>query len=110
VTLLGDAAHPMLPHTGQGAAQAIEDGVALGLALAGARDDDLAAALRRYERVRSRRTRPIVRSGPRIARITTTHSAFVARVRNGVLRLVPGRAFTAAMRMQAKLASDLEKA
>jgi 2-polyprenyl-6-methoxyphenol hydroxylase-like FAD-dependent oxidoreductase len=31
--VLGDAAHPMLPHTGQGAAQALEDAVALGLAL-----------------------------------------------------------------------------
>ena len=33
VTLLGDAAHPVLPHTAQGAAQALEDAVALGLAL-----------------------------------------------------------------------------
>jgi 2-polyprenyl-6-methoxyphenol hydroxylase-like FAD-dependent oxidoreductase len=33
VTLLGDAAHPMLPHAAQGAAQAIEDAVALALAL-----------------------------------------------------------------------------
>ena len=33
VTLLGDAAHPMLPHTGQGAAQALEDAVALGRVL-----------------------------------------------------------------------------
>lgn len=32
ITLLGDAAHPMLPHAGQGAAQALEDAVALGLA------------------------------------------------------------------------------
>ncbi|KAK2035334.1 FAD dependent oxidoreductase [Colletotrichum zoysiae] len=29
--LIGDAAHPMLPHQGQGGAQAIEDGVALGV-------------------------------------------------------------------------------
>jgi salicylate hydroxylase len=26
MTLLGDAVHPMVPHLGQGAAQAIEDG------------------------------------------------------------------------------------
>ncbi|KAF4476889.1 FAD-dependent monooxygenase OpS4 [Colletotrichum fructicola Nara gc5] len=31
--LIGDAAHPMLPHQGQGGAQAIEDGVALGICL-----------------------------------------------------------------------------
>lgn len=33
VVLLGDAAHPFLPHQGQGGAQAIEDGVALGTLL-----------------------------------------------------------------------------
>ena len=29
LSLLGDAAHPMLPHLGQGANQSIEDGIAL---------------------------------------------------------------------------------
>ncbi|KAH7629993.1 hypothetical protein B0T09DRAFT_365973 [Sordaria sp. MPI-SDFR-AT-0083] len=33
LVLVGDAAHPMLPHHGQGGAQAIEDGLALGLVL-----------------------------------------------------------------------------
>ena len=33
LTLLGDAAHPMLPHVGQGANQAIEDAVALAAVL-----------------------------------------------------------------------------
>ena len=33
VTLLGDAAHPMVPHFGQGAGQAIEDGFALAVLL-----------------------------------------------------------------------------
>src|SRR4029078_5833887 len=40
VTLLGDAAHPMLPHTAQGAAQALEGAVALGLALRGSNVED----------------------------------------------------------------------
>lgn len=53
-TLLGDAAHPMLPHHGQGANQAIEDAVTLAVCLAGVpRDADaIAAALHRYEQVR----------------------------------------------------------
>src|SRR5262252_1788489 len=45
VTLLGDAAHPVLPHTGQGAAQALEDAVALGLVLSPSKD--IGEALRR---------------------------------------------------------------
>jgi 2-polyprenyl-6-methoxyphenol hydroxylase-like FAD-dependent oxidoreductase len=86
VTLLGDAAHPMLPHTGQGAAQALEDAVALGLALAPA---DVESALRRYERVRSRRTRRVVTLGPRIARITTTRSPLVSLLRTAAIRWLP---------------------
>src|SRR3954468_12745756 len=39
VTLLGDAAHPMLPFMGSGAAQSIEDGLALACCLAADRDD-----------------------------------------------------------------------
>ncbi|HEX6520480.1 MAG TPA: FAD-dependent monooxygenase [Streptosporangiaceae bacterium] len=49
VTLLGDAAHPMLPHHGQGANQAIEDAVALAVCLAQASGAPVSAALRRYE-------------------------------------------------------------
>ena len=55
VTLLGDAAHPMFPFFGQGAAQAIEDGAALARCLA-ADPSDPAAALRRYESLRIPRT------------------------------------------------------
>jgi 2-polyprenyl-6-methoxyphenol hydroxylase-like FAD-dependent oxidoreductase len=87
VTLLGDAAHPMLPHTGQGAAQALEDSVALGLALSGGGSVD--AALRRYEQVRGKRTAALVRRGRRIARVTTTHRRFVEAVRDGAIRLMP---------------------
>jgi len=55
VTLVGDAAHPMLPYLAQGAAMAIEDAAVLGLRLANA-PDDLALAMRRYERQRRGRT------------------------------------------------------
>jgi len=48
VTLLGDAAHPMLPNLGQGACSAIEDAVVLARALATHAEPD--AALRAYER------------------------------------------------------------
>jgi 2-polyprenyl-6-methoxyphenol hydroxylase-like FAD-dependent oxidoreductase len=90
VTLVGDAAHPMLPHTGQGAAQALEDAVGLGRALRGGGGDPI-AALRRYEDVRSRRTRRVVRMGPRIARMTTTRNPVVALLRNTAIRIVPAR-------------------
>lgn len=50
VTLLGDAAHAMLPFMAQGAGQAIEDGAALAACLV--RDGATPAALRRYEALR----------------------------------------------------------
>jgi 2-polyprenyl-6-methoxyphenol hydroxylase-like FAD-dependent oxidoreductase len=85
VTLLGDAAHPMLPHTGQGAAQALEDAVALGRAL-GSPGNRL-AALRQYERERAPRAYAVVRTGPRIARLATTRNPLVGFVRNTAIRL-----------------------
>jgi 2-polyprenyl-6-methoxyphenol hydroxylase-like FAD-dependent oxidoreductase len=87
VTLLGDAAHPVLPHTGQGAAQALEDAVALGLVLSGS--EDVEDALRRYEKVRIPRTRKFIKLGPRIARITTTRNILIQSVRTLAIRLVP---------------------
>ena len=56
LALLGDAAHPMLPHLGQGANQAVEDSFALAAVLKGAPAADVPAALRRYAQVRRRRT------------------------------------------------------
>lgn len=53
VTLLGDAAHAMLPFMGQGAATAIEDGMVLARCLVRFRPHE---ALRRYEAARRERT------------------------------------------------------
>ena len=47
LTLLGDAAHPMLPHLGQGANQSIEDGIALATILQRADRASVPAALAR---------------------------------------------------------------
>jgi len=54
VTLLGDAAHPMLPYLAQGAAMAIEDAAVLAACLG--RTADASAALRQYETIRLPRT------------------------------------------------------
>jgi len=59
VTLLGDAAHPMLPYLGQGACQAIEDGAVLATALSAEASDPL-TALARYERTRRPRANRVV--------------------------------------------------
>jgi salicylate hydroxylase len=64
LTLLGDAAHPMLPHLGQGANQSIEDGMALATILAHASRETAPAALLAYERLRRERV-ALVQRGAR---------------------------------------------
>ncbi|GHA93946.1 monooxygenase [Algimonas arctica] len=54
VTLLGDAAHPMLPFLAQGAAMAVEDAWVLAAEIT--ESDDLAAALQIYQATRRPRT------------------------------------------------------
>jgi salicylate hydroxylase len=56
LALLGDAAHPMLPHLGQGANQSVEDAFALAAVLKDVSPAEVPAALRRYALVRRRRT------------------------------------------------------
>jgi salicylate hydroxylase len=58
-TILGDAAHAMLPYLGQGACQAMEDGCVLASALA-SMPDDVSGALKLYERVRLPRANKVV--------------------------------------------------
>ena len=61
LTLLGDAAHPMLPHLGQGANQSIEDGMALATILARTDRASVPAALLAYERLRRERVAQVQR-------------------------------------------------
>lgn len=57
ITLLGDAAHAVVPHHGQGANTSVEDAIVLAQQLASGLDLD--AALAEYERLRRGRTRKI---------------------------------------------------
>ena len=61
LSLLGDGAHPMLPHLGQGANQSIEDGMALATILARADRESAPAALVAYERLRRERVAAVQR-------------------------------------------------
>jgi salicylate hydroxylase len=61
LTLLGDAAHPMLPHAGQGANQALEDAVALATLLSRANRESAPRALAIYESLRRERTAGVQR-------------------------------------------------
>ena len=58
VTLLGDAAHPMLPFLGQGAAMSIEDGVILGRCFSSMSDP--IDAINCYEAARKPRTNAVL--------------------------------------------------
>lgn len=88
VTLIGDAAHPMLPFLAQGAGMAIEDAAVLAAFLGRYRDDP-ADALRGYEgarRQRTERAQQVSRKQGRIYGLTGPE----ALVRNIAMRAMGG--------------------
>jgi 2-polyprenyl-6-methoxyphenol hydroxylase-like FAD-dependent oxidoreductase len=88
VTLLGDAAHPMLPFMAQGAAMAIEDAWVLAESL-GRSPNRPAAALRRYEKRRRRRVARVQRVARWNGRVYH-FKGLAAFFRNRALRLRGG--------------------
>ena len=87
VTLLGDAAHPLLPHTGQGAAQAIVDAVSLARALGS--DAGIERALRAYEGERQKKTAVLLEQGRRTARVMRSMNPLACYLREVAMRLIP---------------------
>ena len=101
VTLLGDAAHPMLPYLAQGAAMAIEDAAELGQCLEHGGGDP-AGAMRRYEqrrRGRTARTQRAARRNGAIYHMGAARGLYAhARGRGG-----GGRAADLALRLAVRL-------
>ena len=88
ITLLGDACHPTLPFMAQGAAMAIEDAAVLAGCLAC--DQDVPAALQRYEGLRRDRT-ALVQHGSRRNATVFHLQGFKAWLRNRVTHRVAAR-------------------
>ena len=104
ITLLGDAAHPMPPNAGQGAAQALEDAVVLGRCLAHATAPS--RRLRRDERARMPRSAAIVELARGNARMFMIRSAPIVFARDLAIRFAPERALLGRLILAAR--SELE--
>jgi 2-polyprenyl-6-methoxyphenol hydroxylase-like FAD-dependent oxidoreductase len=91
VALLGDAAHAMTPNLGQGACQAIEDAVVLGVACAGA--SDVESALAWYDSQRRPRSQSVAKAAKMVGRFgQQMHNPIAVALRDTVMRLTPPRA------------------
>ncbi|KAG2452720.1 hypothetical protein HYH02_002952 [Chlamydomonas schloesseri] len=107
VTLMGDAAHAMMPTLGQGGCMAIEDGLELANELmaaaaagaggaegGGAQTDAAAAAaleagLRRYEASRAPRTSRVADQSYQVAELAMADKPLSVWLRNTIYRLTP---------------------
>lgn len=63
IALLGDAAHPFLPTSAQGATQALEDGVTLAVTLKRAGKGDVVKAVKAYQDIRYERVKNVQKLG-----------------------------------------------
>lgn len=88
VTLLGDAAHPMLPNLGQGGAQAMEDALILTRYLKRF-PQDVERALSHYEQARIPRVTKIVGGSRMMAKMMQLENPVAIKARNQFLRKVP---------------------
>jgi 2-polyprenyl-6-methoxyphenol hydroxylase-like FAD-dependent oxidoreductase len=89
ITLLGDAAHPCTPNLGQGGCMALEDAAVLAKCVAS--EANVKTALRRYESLRSHRTRHIQQRSLLMGRIGQWESRLFVTGRTIVTSLLPAR-------------------
>ncbi len=96
VVLVGDAAHPMRPHLGQGGCQGLEDAAILARFIELA--PDLPTAFAGFGRFRSRRVRPLVRESATIGRIVNMRPSFLSGAASRATALIPERVLTSHLR------------
>jgi salicylate hydroxylase len=91
ITLLGDAAHPMVPFIGQGGCMAIEDAYSFGL-LCKWNMNNLPKAQKIYDSIRSKRTKKIQRRSMMQAKIYHMKNPIIVAVRNAAMKYtnIPG--------------------
>jgi 2-polyprenyl-6-methoxyphenol hydroxylase-like FAD-dependent oxidoreductase len=88
-TLLGDAAHPILPNLGQGTSQALEDAVVLARSLR--QEPDVVKALRAYEDKRAPRTAGLVKFSRNLGRLGRIKSKPAVAFRERFMKVGLGR-------------------
>lgn len=88
VCLIGDAAHAMTPNMGQGAGQAIEDGLALTNSLK-AHNDNVEKAFSSFQVYRKKKVDKIVKNSWMIGNIAQLQNPFLCGFRNAFMRTTP---------------------
>lgn len=86
ITLLGDAAHPMLPTMGQGACTALEDAYAIAKCLQEQPDPTL--AVKQYESLRFPRTKEIVEQSLRSSQMGKLTNPLAVGLRNTLMKIM----------------------
>lgn len=91
IMLLGDAAHPCTPNLGQGGCMALEDALVLAKSLK--RESSPEIALRRYESIRTKRTRHVQQRSLLMGHIGQWENRLITGGREVVTSLLPAKIF-----------------
>lgn len=92
IVLVGDAAHPMRPHLGQGGCQGLEDAAILAHCIA--RGDDLPAAFTRFAAARRPRVQRLMRESRVIGEVVNLRPAFAGAALVRASAVVPEAVLT----------------